>query len=38
MSERDDYLWDRSDSDPEVERLEELLGRYRYRGRRPRRV
>jgi hypothetical protein len=29
----DDYLWDRSGApESEVERLEELLGRYRYRG------
>lgn len=29
----DDYLWDRSGApDPEVDRLEELLARYRHRG------
>src|SRR5688572_7370480 len=34
MSERDDYLWDRSgEPDAEVERLERVLGRLRYEGR-----
>jgi hypothetical protein len=34
---KDDYLWDGSgDIDPEVERLENLLGRYRHTGTAPR--
>ncbi|MHC4549289.1 MAG: FecR family protein [Planctomycetota bacterium] len=33
----DDYLWDRSGSDPRIEELEAALARYRYGGRRRRR-